>query len=213
MTDVKLLDFVENSLRAGAKKDEIEEILNQGGWSADQVKEALASFADIEFVVPVPKPKTQLSARDTFRYLIMFGMLYISGLCLGNLLFQFVNLAYPEGTELNRIEYVYQSIRWATSALIVSFPIYLFLSYRITTEIALDPSSRVSAVRRWLTYLTLAIAAAVIVIDLIVLVYNFLAGELSVRFILKILIVLSISGSVFSYYLWSNKLDDEAISQ
>lgn len=201
------------SLRAGATKEEIETVLKQTGWSSDQISESLASFADVEFVVPVPKPKLQLSARDAFRYLIVFGMLYVSGFYLGDLLFQFVNLAFPDHTEQNQLAGVYGSIRWATSALIVSFPIYLYLSYRIASDIAIDPSSRISAVRRWLTYLTLAIAASIIVGDLIFLLYSFLSGELSTRFFLKTVIVLCIAGAIFGYYLWSNKADDEAISQ
>ena len=213
MPDAKLVDFVETSLRAGATKDEIQASLEKSGWSSDQIKESLACFADLEFVVPVPKPRVQLSARDAFRYLIIFGMLYVSGFYLGDLLFQFVNLAYPDHTEHNRIESVYSTIRWGTSALIVSFPIYLYLNYRVTKEMALDPSSRVSAVRRWLTYLTLVVAALIIVGDLIFLVFNFQSGALSPRFVLKTLIVLSIAGAIFGYYLWSNKVDDEAISQ
>ena len=112
MPDAKLVDFVETSLRAGATKDEIQASLEKSGWSSDQIKESLACFADLEFVVPVPKPRVQLSARDAFRYLIIFGMLYVSGFYLGDLLFQFVNLAYPDHTEHNRIESVYSSIRW-----------------------------------------------------------------------------------------------------
>lgn len=213
MPDAKLADFVEASLRAGATKDEIRESLKMVGWSSDQITDSLASFADFQFVVPVPKPRAQLSARDAFRYLIVFGMLYISGFYLGDLLFQFVDLAIPDGAQKSSIESTYSSIRWAASALIVSFPIYLYLNYRIAKEIALDPSSRISAVRRWLTYLTLAVAASIIVGDLILLIYNFLSGALSARFILKTSIVLCISAAVFGYYLWSNRIDDEAISQ
>ena len=163
--------------------------------------------------MPVPKPKVQLSARDAFRYLIVFSMLYVSGFYLGDLLFQFVNIAFPDYAAPYAMERVNNAIRWATSALIVSYPVYLFLSYRIAVEINQDPTSRTSAVRRWLTYLTLAIAASIIVGDLIVLLYSFLSGEISVRFILKALIVLCIAGAIFSYYLWSNKLDDKALSR
>lgn len=212
MPDARLQDFVEASLRAGATKEDINAALKTSGWSADQIRDSLDSFADVAFVVPIPKPKAQLSARDAFRYLIVFSMLYVSGFYLGDLLFQFVNLVFPDDLNEYRIDSVERSIRWATSALLVSFPLFLFLSYRIASEIAADPSTRNSAVRRWLTYLTLAIAASIIVGDLIVVLYSFLSGELSVRFLLKTLIVLCIAGAIFGYYLWSNKADDRALS-
>jgi hypothetical protein len=56
-------------------------------------------------------------------------------------------------------------------------------------------------VRRWLTYVTLFLAAGVLVGDLITLVYNVLAGELTLRFVLKVLIVGAIAGAIFWFYL------------
>ena len=55
--------------------------------------------------------------------------------------------------------------------------------------------------RRWLTYLTLFLAAIALVSDMITLVYNLLGGELTLRFVLKVVIVGAIAGSIFSYYL------------
>ncbi|MEM8981734.1 MAG: DUF5671 domain-containing protein [Pseudomonadota bacterium] len=213
MADQQLLEFVDSSLRAGATKTEIEAALKEAAWSPDQINKSLASFANVDFVVPVPTPKVYVSARDAFRYVIVFAMLYLSAFYLGDLLFQFVTLGVTEHAEPRRVSYVYSSIRWATSGLIIAYPIYLYLSYRIAVEIAADPASRVSAVRRWLTYLTLAIAALVIVADLILLLYNFLSGDLTLRFLLKTLIVLCIAGAIFGYYLRSIRLDDEALSR
>ena len=55
--------------------------------------------------------------------------------------------------------------------------------------------------RRWLTYLTLFLAAVVLVGDMITLVYNVLGGELTVRFVLKVLVAALIAGSIFGWYL------------
>jgi len=206
LADQTLTDFVKVSLQSGATKGEIKTALIEAGWSGDQIADALATFSDVNFVVPIPKPKAQLSARDAFFYLVTFVTLYVSAFHLGSLLFDFVNLALPD--ELNsRTNRIYRDIRWATSALVVSFPIFLYLSYKISSEIAQDPTRRNSAVRRWLTYLTLIVG------DLIYVVYNLLSGEITTRFLLKTAIVLCIAGSIFSYYLWSMKADDEAMSQ
>lgn len=61
-----------------------------------------------------------------------------------------------------------------------------------------------------MTYLTLLIAAGVLVGDLITLVYNLLSGELTVRFILKVLVVAAIAGSGFAYFLHLVRQDAEA---
>ncbi|MEK7085265.1 MAG: DUF5671 domain-containing protein, partial [Patescibacteria group bacterium] len=55
-------------------------------------------------------------------------------------------------------------------------------------------------IRKWLVYFTLFAASLFIIGDLIALIYNFLQGELTVRFFLKILTVFFVAGSVFWYY-------------
>jgi hypothetical protein len=187
-------------------------ILREAGWSRDQVDDALGAYADVAFVVPVPKPRVQLSARDAFLYLVTFGALYLSAYHFGNLLFQFVNLGFPDEL-VEQHDYVFAEIRWSTSALVVAFPLFFYLSYRTLREVAADPVRRTSVVRRWLIHLTLALAAFVVLGDLIALVYNLLSGELSVRFVLKCAIVGLIAGSIFGYYLRTAKADDAALER
>ncbi len=212
MAHEALTAFVENALRAGASREEVERALLAAGWSPDQVSDGLGTFAEVEFLVPVPKPRAQLSARDAFRYLVLFGTLYVAAYQFGDLLFQFVNLAIPDQLA-NYVERVYGQIRWATSALIVSYPIFLYVSFGVEREIERDPTRRNSAVRRWLTYLTLFLAVSIIVGDLIALLYNFLSGEVTLRFFLKFAIIATIAGCVFSYYLWAMKMDDKALAR
>lgn len=211
MAQQVLSEFVASALAAGASRAEVGDALQQAGWAGDQIDDALATYADVAFVVPVPRPRVQLSARESFVYLVTFVALYVSAYQLGSLLFQFVNLVFPD--ELERSEYLYNSIRWATAALLVSFPLFFYLSYRTANEVAADPTGRTSAVRRWLTHLTLAVAAFVVLGDLISLVYSLLSGELTVRFVLKSLIVAALAGSVFAYYGWSVRADDEALGK
>ena len=71
-----------------------------------------------------------------------------------------------------------------------------------------DPSKRASKVRKWLTYMTLFVAAGVIIGDLTALVYGLLGGELSLRFALKALTVGFIAGGIFGYYLWDLRQEE-----
>ena len=80
---------------------------------------------------------------------------------------------------------------------------------RIGREVARDASRRLSAVRRWLTYLTLFIAASVLIGDLISLVNTLLGGELSARFALKTAVVALLAGGVFGWYLHDLRQEED----
>jgi hypothetical protein len=219
MSDNTLTEFVEKALASGATRAETERVLLEAGWAKDQVNDALGSYSEVEFSVPVPRPKARLSARDAFLYLVMFVMLYISAYHLGNLLFQVINLAFPDelsrgyGMGFDPTEMAKDTMRFATASLIVAFPVFLFTARRIAKDVSEDPTRRSSGVRKWLTYLTLFVAACIIVGDLIALLYNLLAGELTIRITLKVLTVGLIASAIFAYYLWAMRMDDKALSK
>ena len=139
----------------------------------------------------------------------MFTTLYVSAFSLGQLVFQFINQALPDpATDAFAAESSRQAIRWSVSYLIVAFPVFIGVSHLIGRDLTADPSKRASKVRRWLTYLTLFVAAAVLIGDVTTLVYNLLGGELTARFLLKVLTVGSIAGTAFWYYLSDLRTDE-----
>ncbi|MBI5654661.1 hypothetical protein HZC53_03355 [Candidatus Uhrbacteria bacterium] len=204
--------FVYDALAKGLDRPKIKTALKHAGWSDDEVKQALEAYHDVDFPIPVPKRKPYLSAREAFMYLLMFLTLYISAFSFGTILFQTINIYLPD-TLLNMYSYYYdgarQTIRWSTAALIIAYPLFLWISYVLNKAISKDAAKRASKIRKWLTYITLFIAAGVIIGDLIGLVYNFLGGELTLRFILKVLTVGVISGSIFGYYLWDLRKEEK----
>ena len=194
--------FVRDALAQGASKDEIAGVLADAAWPAEQVRSALDAYADVPFRVPVPRPRPYLSAREAFLYLVLFASLYVAAWNLGRLLFDLINHAFPDPADPQyAVQRLGSSIRWATASVIIAFPVFLFVARHLARELARNPVKRLSAVRRWLTYLTLFIAAVALVGDLIALVYRLLGGELSLRFVLKVLVVGVIAGGVFGYYL------------
>ena len=205
-TSQELLDFVEKALSRNIQKEKIESILLQAGWPKDQVDNVLDSFADLDFPIPVPKPRYAHTARETFMYLLMFTALFIFAINLGSALFYLIEKALPDDPTYG--PHVSQ-IRWAVSLMIVSLPIFVFVSRRINRGVLEIPEKRRSKIRRWLTYLTLFIAASVIIGDSASLIYNFLSGELTLRFILKVLTIGAISGIAFSYYLQQLRRDEQ----
>jgi hypothetical protein len=201
-TSNELADFVAKALSKGIARSGIKDALLQAGWQSDRIDKSLGDFADIDFPVPVPKPRPSLSAREAFFYLLLFATLYTSAFNLGSLLFIFIEKAIPDpalaGDAATWIEY---QIRSSLSALIVAFPLFLYLSKKINRELLNTSEGRASGIRRWLTYITLFIAAGIIIGDLIALLFNLLGGELTLRFILKASTIGSISGAIFFYYL------------
>ncbi len=208
--DEALTQFIRKALARGIAKPEIEAKLLVAGWPEDEVRTALSAWADADFPIPVPRPKPYLSAREAFTYLVLFMMLYASAWSLGSLLLDFIERTLPDaaGGDYRTSESALRGIRWAVSILLVAFPGYFWLSRRSYRAARRDPEKRKSKVRKWLTYLTLFLAAATLLGDLISLVFSLLEGELTIRFLLKTLTVGSIAGSVFGYYLWDLKQDD-----
>ena len=193
--------FVRDALLKGATRDSIEAALIAAGWTPEQTHDALNAYSEVEFLVPVPKPRPYLSAREAFLYLLLFATLYLSAYHLGSLLFDFINLLFPDAINPDNARNLTQSMRWSVASLVIAFPVFLFVARHLGNDLARNPVKRLSAVRRWLTYLTLFVAAAVLIGDLITLVYSLLGGELSVRFVLKVVVVGLIAGTIFGYYL------------
>ncbi len=193
----QLESFVKESLESGKTRDEIAKALASAGWPGAQIANALDAFADIPFSIPVPKPRPSLTAREAFLYLVMFSTLYFAAWNLGSLLFIFIDRAYPEGNGF----YAGEMQRWSTAAVIIGFPVFLLLARYVGKQIELNPFKRLSPARRWLTYLTLFLASAALLGDITTLIFNLLGGDLTIRFVLKILVVALIAGSCFTYYL------------
>lgn len=82
------------------------------------------------------------------------------------------------------------------------FPIFMAFSWSLRKSISQHPEKLNIRVRKWSLSLTLFLVFAIFVGDLIYLLYNFLDGELNIRYVLKSLTVLVVTAGVFGYYLW-----------
>jgi hypothetical protein len=207
--DEELIGFVREALARGASRPQVEAALRQAGWDAKQVSAALAAFAAVDFPIPVPRPRTSLSAREAFTYLLLFSTMYVVAFQFGSLLFDFINRAFPDPASRLNESFGRDSIRFSVSSLIVALPVFLYMSRLTNRETTLDPTKRMSPVRRWLTYLTLFIAASVLIGDVTTLVYSLLGGELTTRFVLKVLVVGAIAGTVFWFYVSDLRIDEQ----
>ncbi|HEY4507095.1 MAG TPA: DUF5671 domain-containing protein [Candidatus Paceibacterota bacterium] len=150
--------------------------------------------------------------KDVFLHLLSTITLYVSVVAFITLWWQYVNVLFPDQLGYNYYgsyyTYAYDPIRWAMSTLIVVWPIYILISWLIGREFKQDPEKREIKSRKWLWYITLFASAVTIIIDLISLIFNFLKGELSTQFFLKVLVILIVAAGVFGYYLWDLRKRD-----
>lgn len=145
------------------------------------------------------KPKT--TPKDFFLQFGTMVTLYVSAISIINLLFQTINYAFPDKLAYYGDPYS-SGIRWAIASLIIIFPLFLVLSWLGGKDFRVNPEKRELPIRKWLIYLTLFVAGIAVIVDLIALVNIFLSGEITTRFVLKILTVLIVAGGVFGYFIY-----------
>lgn len=138
--------------------------------------------------------------KDFFVWLGAIITLYASTGALITLLFQYIDYAFPDPLEYY-IEPYSGPMRFAMASLIVLVPVVLYLMRIIRRDIEKDNGKADIWVRRWALVLTVFIAAAVVVGDLITLVNYFLGGDLTTRFLMKVGVVLLVAGGLFLHFL------------
>ena len=141
--------------------------------------------------------------KDVFLHLLAIITLYGSAGAFITLIFQYINVLLPDVLEYSvySVTGSYSTIRFAISSLVVIFPIYILSSWYLNKNYEANPEKRGLRIRKWLLYFTLFAAALIIMGDLVALINRLLEGELTLRFLLKVLTMAFVAGSVFGYYV------------
>jgi len=149
--------------------------------------------------------KPKVTPKDFFLWVAAMVVLYSGVFAFISLLFDYINKAFPNPV---RDPYYYgydpyfSNVSSETAALIVLTPVFMLLMRLIRRDMAADATRADIWVRRWAVFLTLFIAGATVIIDLIVLLTNFLQGEeMTAGFLLKVLVVLLVAGAGFLHFL------------
>jgi len=150
----------------------------------------------------MPMNTNQSVARDVFMYLLVIVVLTMSAVSLGSMLFDFVNHYLPDIAQpLCSYDSCFGSIRSELAFLFVAFGVLVWAWRFIQKDLAAHPEKRDLKVRRWLMYLTLFVAGVTVIGDFVALINGWLQGELTMQFLLKVVAVLFIAGSIFYYFL------------
>ncbi|HLF70190.1 MAG TPA: DUF5671 domain-containing protein, partial [Actinomycetota bacterium] len=89
----------------------------------------------------------------------------------------------------------------SVSVVIVSFPTFLFVTSVVRRKLASGDMSARALMRRVLTYGMLFLLTVSLVIDLIVVIFLLLGGELTSSALIKGGVTLAVAGLAFLYYL------------
>ena len=200
--ETALTKFIAHARQKGMDHATIRLLLLSEGWKEKDIAEAMTAES---LDMPVPMPVDRGGAREAFFHLLTFASLYTSVISLIILFFSYINRLFPDPA-LER--YMtnpgdLSAIRWSMAAIIVTFPLFFWVSRFLLREMRQKPEKAWSSIRRWLTYLTLFFAALTLIGDVITLIFRLLEGELSTRFLLKVLVIFVIAGLTFAYYFLS----------
>ncbi len=230
MVTPELSAYVKASRVKKASDDEIRSKLQAVGWKEEDINAALAMDSGVplppsdqspvtndkltshsSLVTNLSDVKSPESMWDSFEYILMFIAMYVSAISLATILNYLVDQWFPSYSYSNPTyitnttipDYLYGFL----SALIVSFPIFAFLFLNLTRRVQKNPLVKKMHSRRMLVYITLIVSFIILLFSVIFAVHTFLTGNISVNFLLHLLVAMGISGGIFVYFLGEVKED------
>ena len=151
----------------------------------------------------------KMTPKDFFLNLGVVVTLYTSAITFLTLIFEIIDRVFPDALSQGYYSYGYYSsgIRFAIASLVIMFPLCIIITVFNNKQALAVPDKKKLAIRRWLSYLTVFLASLAMAIDLITLINTFLGGEITARFVWKVLSVLIVCGIIFAYYIIDLKTD------
>ena len=156
--------------------------------------------------------KTRNAPKDVFLHLLNILTFYLSIVSFITLYIQYIGAIFPDPLNFYYTG-IANAVRMFTSMMVIAVPVFIFTSWLLGKDLKKDPQRREYKLRKWLVYFTLFVSAVTIIVDLIKFVYSFLSGELTIQFVLKVVVVLLVALAVFGYYIWDLRRKDQETSK
>lgn len=158
---------------------------------------------------PTTIQKSSLTPKFFFVSLGVIATLITSVSSLLMLFFETLNNKFPDALnstyQYGYNTYNFESIRQSLATLIIIFPVFLILSY-FWRKVSNGELGRIDTIiRKWMVYLILFLSGVVVIVDLVTLVRYFVSGEITNRFIYKVLGVAIIAIIVGVHYYFELK--------
>jgi hypothetical protein len=138
--------------------------------------------------------------KDFFLWVGAMIALYASVFAYIALIFEYLNVLFPDKLAYYTGNPYSSGISQEMAIVTVLFPLFLALMWMIRRSIAVDATRADVWIRRWALYLALFISVAGMAGGVITLLVYFFQGDVTVRFLLKILTVFIISGAAFAAF-------------
>lgn len=148
------------------------------------------------------------AAKFAFYYVFSLIALIFTAESVGMIIFQIINKNIVDVLETFHGQYSSGALKFAISAIIIASPIYFLTTAQINKNIFNGKLEKDAGVRKWLSYLILLVSSLVMLGFLVGVIFNFLNGELTIKFILKALSAIIISAIIFTYYFYDIRRTD-----
>lgn len=194
-----LSNFVRDALSNGHSKDDIATSLARSNWTSQEIDQALGAWSVDEKIGTIPQPMRSSAAWDALFYALLFSAF---GMVIGNILtliFGQITLWLPEAGDTYSSNGL-RNLRWSMAALIIFTPAFLWLHHRDMRASLANSANKFGAPRRWLSAIAIFAAAIALLCDGIYLIYRFLDGDLTVRFLCKSGAVALVAFVVIQYF-------------
>lgn len=202
MTEDALRTFLQTAKAQGVPDESLVGILRQNGWPERRIYRALSEYYAGALGLPVPgRAGSTENARDAFLYLLNFITLGFWSVALWQIWADLVRRWFPDPLSTSMGSSLREDIAWQIAIILVTFPLFVVVHSLIGRELARRPELYYSAVRRWLTYVALVLAALTMVIDAALTIQELILGQLTNHFILDTLGLMVLGGGIFWYYL------------
>ncbi|OSQ50607.1 hypothetical protein MGEO_11430 [Marivita geojedonensis] len=195
----ELSHYIRDALQSGQSKDEIAKTLRTADWTETEIDTALAGWGKPDGAGAIPHPMRSSTARDALFYALLF---VVFAMVAGNtltLLFAQINLWLPDPDEPARYSRL-AGLRWSMAALIVFGPVFWWIDRTDRRATATDPARRHGTMRRWLSAIAMLIAVITLLGDALYLIYSWLDGQITLRFLVKSATVALMALIVLAYF-------------
>src|ERR1700722_19315006 len=168
MVASEIRSFVERAKASGVSDEALVGMLTARGWPEKDVYQELAVHYEGLTGIEIPNRRgSGAAAKDAFFYLLTFSVLATWTVSFASLAFALIEHRFADTLFSGRENYAFYEASSSMAAVLIAYPLYLFLSWFTARQTRLHPEKLKSPVRKWLTYMALVVAAGVILCDLI----------------------------------------------
>ena len=213
MVSKELHSYIEKLRKNGTADEVIKQNLITAGWQKIDIDQALnlptpptppaPNFRD-QSIETQSNLQSAPSMWDAFEHILLFISLYVLATAIAFILHYFIDHWFPAIGDTNRYiarGFAKTMLRIYNASLIVSYPLFVFFFWRITKRTMEFPPLRNLRSRKFLIYLTLVVTFLIMISYIIYTIFSLLEGNITVNFVLHLIVTLTVAGSVFGYYL------------